>query len=539
MTVIAAIGTSGEQEPGAIYVSFYASTDTEITKSDYYLGQVSIVMSANSWTKVTLHCTLPTNIPAGTYYVGWIIDPENAHNETNESNNTAFNELFMLIVAGESKPVIYVDISARGAEDGSSWANAFHSLQDALGAAVEGSEIRVAGGVYRPDRGVRVKRGDRWASFELRTGVAILGGHAGAGGPNPDARDIAAWRTILSGDLNGDDLPIADPCELWIEASRFDNSRHVVTAIDADRTTILDGVQIVGGWASGLFDATAEPGDSQGAGLYLSGGGPRVRRCTISENWAAEEGGAVYATDSNAELFECTLTRNAAGNPHDSLATGGAICVASGSLALVSCTLHGNLSSGSGGGVEIGPGGTLSAVNCCLHANRAMVRAGAIHALDSHAVLLNCTIAGNLQVSDSGALVWESSGGFDESGLQITNCILWNQGQELAVVGDPAIAVSYSDVPSAWWLGLGNIDADPRFLDPHGPDEIAGTEDDDLRLAADSPCIDRGDVAALPEDVTDLDDDGDVTELLPLDRDGRERVIGDAVDMGAYEASQE
>jgi hypothetical protein len=71
--------------------------------------------------------------------------------------------------------------------------------------------------------------------------------------------------------------------------------------------------------------------------------------------------------------------------------------------------------------------------------------------------------------------------------------------------------------------------------------------DNDYRLAASSPCIDAGDNAFLPADFTDVDGDGDLLEILPLDLDHLPRRqdvpsvpdtgIGMApiVDMGSYE----
>ena len=47
--------------------------------------------------------------------------------------------------------IIYVDDDASGANDGSSWTDAYNYLQDALAAAWSGDEIRVAQGIYTPD----------------------------------------------------------------------------------------------------------------------------------------------------------------------------------------------------------------------------------------------------------------------------------------------------------------------------------------------------------------------------------------------------
>src|SRR5574341_1313206 len=100
---------------------------------------------------------------------------------------------------------LYVDADSTGNNDGSSWADAFTSLQDALAGAAPGYEIWVAEGVYYPDEGAGQTNGDRAATFQLRDGVAIYGGFAGTE-TLLSQRDPAAHVTILSGDIGQDDL---------------------------------------------------------------------------------------------------------------------------------------------------------------------------------------------------------------------------------------------------------------------------------------------------------------------------------------------
>ena len=55
-------------------------------------------------------------------------------------------------------------------------------LQDALTAAQPGDDIRVAQGVYKPTD----VPGDRLATFQLQSGIAVGGGYAGFGEDDSD-----------------------------------------------------------------------------------------------------------------------------------------------------------------------------------------------------------------------------------------------------------------------------------------------------------------------------------------------------------------
>lgn len=95
---------------------------------------------------------------------------------------------------------IYVDVSATGSDNGSSWTNAHEDLQPALDAASAGDTIWVAKGTYLPTEspdGTTTDVRDR--AFHLNTNIVFWGGYPTGGG----TRNAASNTTILSGDLSG------------------------------------------------------------------------------------------------------------------------------------------------------------------------------------------------------------------------------------------------------------------------------------------------------------------------------------------------
>src|SRR5690606_21906357 len=79
--------------------------------------------------------------------------------------------------------VIYVNHAAAGANNGSSWGNAYTSLSDALAVASPGTEIWVAAGTYYPEVIVDVNQDivldPREKTFQIPNGVMLFGGFTG------------------------------------------------------------------------------------------------------------------------------------------------------------------------------------------------------------------------------------------------------------------------------------------------------------------------------------------------------------------------
>jgi hypothetical protein len=489
--------------------------------------------------------------------------------------------LFVAPISALAQSILYVDDNASVGGDGQTWTAPYKYLQDALAAAAGSggtvTEIRVAGGTYKPDQGGGKTAGDRTVTFQLLSGVALKGGYAGPGAADPDARDIAANETILSGDLLGNDGANF--------ANNVDNSYHVMNASVVDNTAQLDGFTMTGGNSNGSGDNLNGGGAfiRQGAPVFTDctfrlskaslGGAvaavsstPSFIRCTFIGNSATSGGGAVYNDQSNSSFRSCVFQQNMGTN-------GSCLQNRNGSFpVMVGCRLEGN-GDGSGSGSAIygyssGTPSGLQMVDCIVRGNAgygiyspvtltgcviAGNRASGVYCARSSSII-NSTIAFNAR-NNSGYGVLASGSG---TVLTLANSIIWGnydstEGRQVYLgAGTTATATVNSCCVQGWTGtlgGVGNTSQNPRFVDPDGADTTYGTADDDLRLGEGSPCIDMGDNALLPADAFDVDEDGNTTEPLPLDVTGVPRLVDVSltpdlvreirpnVDMGALEAS--
>src|SRR6056297_3179335 len=182
--------------------------------------------------------------------------------------------LFLLSVPmAAAQTTIYVDSDATaGANDGTSWTNAYTELADALKWSREQWDagtaswdagnplnIWVASGTYQPRydaaEGEYTSDGGRDNAFVLVEFVNIYGGFAGDEDPQSfdlSTRDFEANETILTGDLNGND-EVSGEGETLAFMNNEENVYHVVIGAFSNDTfsAQLNGFTIIGGHADG------------------------------------------------------------------------------------------------------------------------------------------------------------------------------------------------------------------------------------------------------------------------------------------------
>lgn len=368
-------------------------------------------------------------------------------------------------------------------------------------------------------------------------------------------------------------------CDLC-RPTRCDNSEHVVRAMGSDNTTVLDGVTVAGGQAygqytsgGGLYSRDSDVvvshvmfrNNDGGNGVALDAdlGSPTISDsmftdngnelstasavvlgfgltpvftgcsivgnrgrgidvrcpCTISNCLFLNNSGTAVKTSDQVAIVGCSFV----GNTSTALLAGS-------SVYLSHCRFLGNWEPSYGGAVLM-TGGSAVADSCLFAGNRAGSGeeypggAGAFDGIASGYVrFANCTVVNNTAGDVGGIAV--------DGRARLDNCLLWGnsdsygtiQYSQISAFDTDALEVNHSIVQgwSGSIPGVGTTGDDPEFVDELGPDGIAGTEDDDLRLLPGSPAIDAGDPAFA-------------SEAGATDLDGHPRVLHGRVDMGAYE----
>lgn len=462
-------------------------------------------------------------------------------------------------VAATQATVFFVNRNAAGTGTGLSWTDAFTNVKAALSAAQAGDEVWVAAGLYT----VGITHTD---SLELKNGVALYGGFAGSE-TTKEQRNWQSHVTVISGDLEGNDIVDANGIVTDTDHIVGDNNFLLFEADGLDASTIVDGFVVTGGkggFGGGMSNSKSSPtlirlifsGNRAGfgAGIYNSQSSPSLTDVTfrgnygnfgggianndksnpilervVFENNRGAFGGGVYNNDSSPVLTQVTFAGNTA-----SFGAGMNNTNASHPV-LTHVRFLGNSAGASGGGMNNGDFSSLRITNALFSGNRAGSSGGGMENSDVTFITATNTIFSGNRAGSTGGGMRNS-----RTSLLLQNSILWNNRDS----SSSSVSESLDNVEStvtvrqslaerckpggAWQSACGSdggnnlTDADPLFIGPVNPVDAPTTEGN-LRVWAGSPVINAGNNGFIAGVATDLD--------------GNPRIVGGAVDLGAYEAS--
>jgi hypothetical protein len=345
-----------------------------------------------------------------------------------------------------------------------------------------------------------------WKMLGIMAGVGVLAALAGAtdvSGPVSGEWTAVGNPYNVVGDIyvsTGQALMIQPGVEIIFQGHYslkiYGTLQAVGTASDSITFTAADTSQ---GWKGVRFEYAGNPSllsycileygnptqqhpDGRGGAIYCWYSNPIISHCSIRNNHALD-GGGISCYFSSPTISDCDIMYNTAGQ-------GGGIRCKLYSNALIShCRINLNTTPYKGGGLNITDYSNPTIQYCEIIGNEAGTEGGGVGCfLSSHPMLLNCTVSANeAQVSGGGLYAAHS--------LSVISSIFW-QNTPGGEIGGPA-QVFYSDIFGGW-AGIGNINADPQFVN-------AGAFD--FHLQENSPCIDAGDP------YSPLDPDSSITDM--------------------------
>ncbi|WP_298418418.1 choice-of-anchor Q domain-containing protein [uncultured Kordia sp.] len=427
------------------------------------------------------------------------------------AGNTTYNPAsgWSLPATFRTKGPLFVNGNATGLNDGSSWTNAYTSLQDALATVNAGEEIWVASGTYK------ASTTDRTQSFTVNNDdVKLYGGFAGTE-TSLSQRDIANNETILSGDILSNDNSVIE----FTESTRSDNTQHIIR-LNAHNTTI-DGFTISDGHTMGASDES-------GAAIYITVLNPlgfNVNNCIIKNNIA--DNGAFFRFSSLGAYSSGTRNVNVTNTVvENNLSRIGTIYLRDANaedtnVTLYNCLFKDNVVKDRTGGPAGFAGSVVWAVSNSVPARLTI-------ALN----VINCTAVNNQDLGTNGGLnnFTRSPIVFGENGstmiTDIANTIVWNN---TTTGGNTSRAVSVGNNPNTGTVLISDSISNDDFANIASGSKVNTSNADplftsttDFTLQTTSPAKDFGDNSKLPTP-------------LNVDLAGNSRIFNVAVDMGAYE----
>ena len=313
----------------------------------------------------------------------------------------------------------------------------FNKIQDAINNSVDGDTIVVAPGTYFENVNFRGKNILVSSHYLFDEDVSFINTTI-IDGSKPQFPDTASVVLFLSGEEN---------------------------------TAILQGFTITGGKGTIYLDPTVNLFVRSGGGVLIEDASPTIRHNIIVDNEAINTTGVTH--------------------------TGAGGISAQKTSAIISNNIIYKNNSGAGGGVLLGENPDAIFMNNVITYNEnnpTSLGGGGVFIRGTQGKFMNNTIAYNHSDKGGGIDLHKSPTTFN-----VENCIIYgntSSSSNTQITGLDNINITNTNIEGGW-IGAGNIDEDPLFI-----------ENTPLILQDGSPCIDKGDTSAANYDWEDPDNPG-------------------------------
>ncbi len=282
---------------------------------------------------------------------------------------------------------IHVKHDANGANNGTSWNDAYTDLQMAFDNSKKGDQVWIAAGTYKPT----ITGDTADAYFRFPHDLKVYGGFDGTE-TALEQRDWLTNQSILSGDHLGDDI------DDDFDNNRVDNSRHVMWLTDTvTNATIIDGLT----FRNGNTEPQSGSGNDRRGGGLLTLGAPIIRNCYFTQNYGYF-GGGLYprgAAATGVQILDCTFENNEGGS-------GAAFYINSDTATVGRCHFANNHVLNSGGAIYNGVDDDMHIFDCTFSSNSTSdFRGGAVYNTFSPTLIERCTFDRNRAPNSSGGAV--------------------------------------------------------------------------------------------------------------------------------------